>query len=48
MNKKTINFSAYKSIVIDLGEDNTNILDMYLQRTDSGKNNVLHVLGLNG
>lgn len=35
-------------ISIDLGEGNANTIDLYLQRTNNGKTNVLNVLGLNG
>ena len=47
MEGKVINLSYNKTITIELMEGTTNFIDMYLNRSNNGQQNILKVLGLN-
>lgn len=48
MEGKVISLSYNKTITIELMEGTTNLIDMYLNRSNKGQQNILKVLGLNG
>ncbi len=45
---KVINLNFNRTIAIELMEGTTNFIDMYLNRSNKGRQNMLTVRGLNG
>lgn len=48
LEEKVIEFSWRKTITIELMEGTQNFIDIYLNRSNKGKSNVIKVRGLNG